>query len=279
MHLSGSLPEIGTKVSTSTTLGYVSHTGLGSSGADHLHFAAYIGTFADGTNASTCNKNGCLASFNPATLGGSFAKFDYSPYVWKRFVDDKSSSDQFVVGGATTDVTSSSKYGIGGSMKYTQNDTSTSSNRNTFDFKLPAKIPTTGKYYIWPWIPRNYGTTSSAPYKIFAGTSTSTSLQSNIFNFNVNQVSISDQYYRSSSVSLSAENYVTVRLSDVTGESTRSTYVAADQVLLWRKTDHCLGSYCSSLSATNCGAFCVQEYATSTYSSNCECSSTIPKGY
>lgn len=258
----------GAAVTTSTQLGKVSNVGCSGCGV-HLHFIAYVGTASSGNN-------GKLISFDPSTLGGDFSSFGYGSYVWRRFVDDNTGSATyaFVSNGTSSDLYSSSSYGIRGTTQYTT--TKTGSSDNSYEFKFNVTIPSSGKYYAWPFVPSNYATARYASYVLRSGTSTSTSSQSAVSTgwSTVNQYSISDDYAKLAKVSLSSGRYTTVTVGDGTGESGR--YLGGDQVSLWRKMDHCVGN--CSYAPTSEQNYCLVTDYTST-SSGCTTTSTVSSSY
>jgi hypothetical protein len=274
MHM-GSIPAgiaANASVTTNTQIGAVSSAGTS---AIHLHFIAYVGSPSGEGGATT---NGNLISFNPALLGGSFAPFDYvgPGYIWSRFVDNAQSSGayQYVALGTQGDLFTSQTCGLRGSMRYTTSKSGAAD--NSFEFKVNQPTPVTGGYYFWPFVPRCNGTTASAPYAYRAGTSTTTGQQTVMSSFNVNQANLFDQYHRRAKVALPAGRYTTLTVTDASGEAGKK--VAADQAILFRKTDHCLGG-CTYAPASEQG-YCLQsDYSTSTPSTSCPASSTVPAGY
>lgn len=264
---------VGSAVTTASQLGVVSSVGAG--GAIHLHFIAYVGSSAGEGGATT---NGNLISFNPALLGGPFAPFDYvgAGYIWARWVDDTQSSGafQFVAFGTPGDLFSTTSCGIRGNSRYTTSKTGAAD--NGFEMKINAATPTRGGYYAWPFVPRCDGTTTTAPYALRAGTSTTTSAQGLLKSWSTNQLNLVDQYDRRAKITIEAGQFTTLTLNDSTGETGKK--VAADHLLLFRKTDHCLGG-CSFAPASEQG-FCLQsDYSTSTSATSCPASTSVPAGY
>lgn len=268
LHMSGVSVSVGSSVTTGSTIGRVSNTGT--SGV-HLHMAVYVGTWTSSSD------NSRLVSFDPSTLGGDFSSYSYAPYVWRRWVDAETSNAtyQLVEGGTSSDLYGSSSYGMFGGMRYTTSRTGTADD-NTFEYKFNVLTPAARGYYAWPYIPSNYGTVRNATYRVLSGTSASTSAQSELSRYSVNQLSISNDYARSSKISIDANRYVTVKLGDATGESSR--YVGADLVALWWKADHCLGLGCAY--AGSASAYCYQSnYESTSSSSSCTLASTLPSGF
>lgn len=258
----------GASVTTSSKLGEVWNTACVGCGV-HLHFVVYVGSQSSGNN-------GKLIGVDPSALGGDFATFGYGSYVWRRWVDDASSSGSyiFVSNGTVADVFSTTSYGIRGSMKYTT--TKTGSDDNSFEYKFNVTIPTDGQYYAWPFIPSNNATTNKATYRLLSGTSTSTATQTAVTTGwpVVDQYSVSDDYFKLAKVSLASGRYTTIKVGDGTGESNKK--LGADQVVLWRKTDHCLGA--CSYAATSEKDYClVSDYRAPT--SGCTATTSVAATY
>lgn len=271
LHMSGVSLSNDSSVTTATTLGYVDD--YGSAGAVHLHFTAYVGEWSTSSRTNW----GRLRSFNPSILGGDFASYDYGAYIYRSWVDNSASSGSyvFVANGTSSDLYTSSAYGMFGSMRYTTTK-SISPTDNSFEFKWNVLTPATHQYYVWPFIPANYGTTTNATYSILSGTSTVTSSQSSVTSYVVNQYALSDDYAQKSKVTIAGSRYVTLKVGDYTGEV--SKYLGADYAVIWWKADHCLGG-CSYAASSEQG-YCLQsDYATSGAGTSCSVSTTIPSGY
>lgn len=267
MATSGSL-SVGSAVTTSTVLGTVDD--YGSYGAVHLHFVGYVGEWISTSNW------GRLRSFDLSNLGGDFSSYGYGSYIVRHWVDNSASSGsyQFVSGGTAADLYTSASYGQHGSMAYTASRNSATSD-NTYEFKWNMGLPASHAYYVWPFIPRNYGTTTRAPYTLTQGTSTTTSRQSAVTSFTVNQYSISDDYAPQARRSMSSGRYVTLKVGDGTSESGK--YVAADYAVLFWKADHCLGANCASIGDDH-KYYCYKtDYENNT--DNCTASASLPAGF
>jgi hypothetical protein len=269
LHMKSIAVSPGNPVTSASTLGLVAD--IGAPGVIHLHFAAYVGEYSSGGTW------GRLRSFNPAILGGDFAAYDYTPYLYKRWIDNSMSGGSyvFVAGGTASDLFTSSSYGMHGSMRYTTTKAG-GPDDNAFEFKWNAGMPARRGYYVWPFIPANFGTTMNATYRLLKGTSTVTSSQSAYDTWSVNQNGISDDYALRRKGIVNTGELVTLKVGDFTGET--SKWLAGDYALLFWKADHCLGN-CSFAAASE-RAYCLQaDYSASTGATSCPPSTTIPTDY
>jgi hypothetical protein len=268
LHMKNIAVSSNTPVTTSSTLGLAAD--IGAPGATHLHFAAYVGEYSGGNW-------GRLRSFNPALLGGGFAAYDYTSYIYRRWVDNSMSggSYAFIASGTPSDLFTSSSYGMHGSMRYTTTRSSAPDD-NSFEFKWNAAMPARRGYYVWPFIPANFGTTTNANYKLLKGLSTTTSNQGTYDTWVVNQNSISDDYAFRTKRIVNAGEFVTLKVGDFTAETGR--WLAGDHAVLFWKADHCLGG-CSFAAPSEQG-YCLQaNYSTSNALTSCPASPTIPIDY
>ena len=264
-----------TAVTTTTTLGQVSYYGLSDKDLTHLHLVAYVGEWSTDSRSNWSR----LRSFNPSILGSDFTVYDYTPYIYRAWVDNSKSTGSYVftTNGTSSDIFTDSSHGVFGSMMYTTTKAA-SPDDNWFEFKWNGGVPATHQYYVWAYIPSTHTTTTHATYRILAGTTEASSGQSEVDSVEISQQARRNNYYRRHKSTINAGSYVTLKVGDYTKET--GAELGADYAILWWKADHCLGLGCTSLATTK--YYCLQShYETAGVSSQCPPtdSDSLPLGF